>query len=848
MQARIWRELEGETIDGKYHLQRLIGTGSFGAVFQADEVVADRLIRQVAIKLIEPSLEHADAQFAELIAASNLDHPALLRGITTGQSRIQDKLLLTLVTELAQGSLADRLEEEHGPLAPTEVRSIAAQIAGALDYLHSRARPLIHRDVKPGNILRIGENWKLGDFGLVQAAPEAGDPHANHQAGTPAYAPPESGEGALSTAWDIWSYGVLLYECLTGRLPFEASTPQQYRALTASHAVELPSDLPAPFDLILRGCLQRNPRLRWTAAQVLETLNTNAPPAIAHRSALSSEPNEQLKAGSVGESVGQEFLVSREGKGDFRSIGEAIRSAEAGARIRVDPGEYHETLLVDKDIEIIAVGEPGAVVIDVKGAACLIIRTGKAVVRGLSLYSRGGADGRRHNSVDILQGELLMEDCDILCSSQAAVSVQGVGASPTLRRVRIRDSKTGGIVFFAGAAGVLEDCEISGNSGPGVLLGAAADPVLRDCVIHEGRDAGVVIGEGGKGSFENCNIHSHAGPNVQLSDGAAPLFSGCCIHHGQQAGLLIRSGAQGLFEECDIYANVLTGVTVAQSANPIFRRCLVRDGHSNGLTVADGGQGLFEDCTLSGNAFAGIKVTKGGNSALTRCIISGGRRAGIVVHAHGRAALTDCDLHSNAQANAQVEAHGTLVLRGCKIHDAGEAGVLFAGDGRMEGCDVYGNAQAGVDVPAGGTPVLRRCRLHHGHYPGLLVHGGGAVLEHCELFANAMPNAAVGESGRIDMRHCRLYDGRQYGLLLWAGGTGRIEDCELTGNTLGGVRLTQAVSPSFQDCQLVRNGGFGLQAAQASEAEFVRCDFRENLLGPVHLDPQSHIHVTESLV
>ncbi len=845
MQTRKWREWEGEEIDGKYHLQRLIGTGSYGAVFQADEVVADRLIRQVAVKLIEPADRHADAQFAELIAAANLDHPALLRCIAPGQAHIRETLLLYLVAELAQGSLAERLEGP--PLAAGDVRALAGQVGSALDYLHSRARPLIHRDVKPGNILRVGENWKLGDFGLLRSVPEAGAA-AEALVGTPAYAPPESYEGGISPAWDVWSFGVLLYECLTGRLPFDATTTAQYRIQISSQEPSFPADLPAPFDLILRGCLQRSPTQRWSIAQVLETLNTNAPPSVSRP--LNPEFYERLNAvtpDTVAAAM-NEVVVSLDRKGDYRSIGEAVRSVPAGTRILVRPGEYHETLLLDKAVEIAADGEPGSVVVEVKGAACLAVRGGAPLLRGLTLHSRGGVDARRHYAVEITGGEPRLEDCDILCTSQQGVNVQGANAKPHLSRCRIHDSKTGGIVFSEGAGGTLEDCAIFANGGPGVLLRTGADPILRDCRIYEGREAGVVIGEGGKGQFEGCDIHSHTGPNIQIGDGVAPHFRRCRIHNGQQAGILLKTGAQGLFEECDIYANVLTGVTLTHQANPTFRRCTLRDGYSNGLTVSDGGQGLLEECTVSGNAFAGIKVAKGGSPVLLRCTISGGRRAGIVVHAQGRAALTACDLHTNAQANAQVETHGYLLMRDCLLHDGGEAGVLFAGDGRMEQCDIYANAQAGVYVTIGGTPVLRHCRLHHGHYPGLLVHGGEAVMEHCELFANTMPNAAIGERGRLDMRHCRLYEGKQYGLLLWDGGTGRLDECDITGNTLGGVRLTQSANPIFQDCRILRNGGVGLQATHAAEATLHRCDLRENLLGPLHRDPQSRLYITESFV
>ena len=848
MQATTWRDFEGKTVDGKYYLQRLIGTGSFGAVYVADEVVADRLIRQVAVKLIEPEAADTDAQFAELIAAANLDHPALLRCIAPGQAEIEGRLLLSLVTELAQESLADRLQS--GPLPPTEVQRLAEQLGGALAYLHSRPRPLIHRDVKPGNVLRVGGNWKLGDFGLLRAMPETGTAQAETaRVGTPAYAPPESYEGGLSPAWDVWSFGILVYESLLGRFPFAATTPQQFRIAVASQEPNFPDSLPPPFDTLLRGCLRRDPVQRWSIAQALEALDASALPALRSSPDLAAGFYARLDVGTPLSTALEttQVTVSLDRSGDYDSIGEAIRSVSAGTKILIRPGMYHETLLLDREVEIVADGVPGCVVVEAKGAACLVVRGGNPILRGLALHSRARVDGRRHYAVEILGGEPLLEDCDLLCNSQAVVSVQGATARPLLRRCRLHDGKTGGIVFADHAGGTLEACEIDANAGPGIVVRAAADPVVRNCRIHSGRDAGVVITEGGRGVFEECDIYGNVGPNVQIGDNATPLFRRIRIHDGQQAGVTVR-GAQGIFEDCDIFANGLTGVTLTQQANPVFRRCTLRDGHANGLAVSDGAQGLLEDCAISGNAFAGIKVAKGGSPILVRTSLFGGKRAGILVQAQGRATLTECDLHTNQQANAQVESHGVLLLRQCLLHDSTEVGTLVAGEARLEGCEIYANARAGLEVPAGGSVILRSCRVHHGNYPGLLVQDGEALMEDCDLYANAMSNAAVGERGRLDMRRCTLRDSRQYGLLFWDGATGRAEECTLSGNTLGGVRLNASAHPLLQSCRINKNGGFGLHASHQADATFAHCDLRDNLLGPVQIDPPCRIVNTESLV
>src|SRR5579871_1190916 len=127
MSSILWRVFEGQVVDGKYYLQKLLGAGSFGGVFLADEVVADRLIRQVALKLIEPNPERTGRQLQELIAATNLDHPALLRCLTPGQCQLNGLSFLYMVTELAEGTLADRLHT--GPLPPEELREIAQHLA-----------------------------------------------------------------------------------------------------------------------------------------------------------------------------------------------------------------------------------------------------------------------------------------------------------------------------------------------------------------------------------------------------------------------------------------------------------------------------------------------------------------------------------------------------------------------------------------------------------------------------------------------------------------------------------------------------------------------------------------------
>ncbi|MBZ0214235.1 MAG: protein kinase, partial [Nitrospirae bacterium] len=230
MSSSALKLLQGRVVDGRYLLDEWLGGGSFGGVFLAGEYVDDRRLRTVAVKLLpaEPG-DAGDAQRRELEVSLNLDHPNLLRCFSAGRCGVEGFDVLYLTMEVAEGSLEARLQESR--LSESETRELALSLASALAHLH--AKNLVHRDVKPGNVLRVGDAWKLADFGSVRAV-EKSTAQASKNIGTASYAPPEAYEGSVSSAWAVWSLGRLLQEAATGVLPFEADTPTalMHRVLT----------------------------------------------------------------------------------------------------------------------------------------------------------------------------------------------------------------------------------------------------------------------------------------------------------------------------------------------------------------------------------------------------------------------------------------------------------------------------------------------------------------------------------------------------------------------------------------------------------------------------------------
>ncbi|MBI2931086.1 MAG: serine/threonine protein kinase [Planctomycetes bacterium] len=203
---------------GPYEILSRLGAGGMGVVYRARH---PELQRDVALKLLAPG-EDDERFLREARAAARLSHPSIVPVFETGRHEGR----LFTVMELVDGrSLAERLKA--GPLEPPEAASLVAQVARALQHAHQAG--ILHRDVKPSNILLDREGHaRLADFGIARdLARQTRGTASGSVLGTPAYMAPEQVEGQSSSASDIYALGATLYECLTGSPPFEGATPAQ---------------------------------------------------------------------------------------------------------------------------------------------------------------------------------------------------------------------------------------------------------------------------------------------------------------------------------------------------------------------------------------------------------------------------------------------------------------------------------------------------------------------------------------------------------------------------------------------------------------------------------------------
>jgi serine/threonine-protein kinase len=261
-----------------YEVEAVLGHGGMGIVYKARHLA---LKRTVALKMLAAGHPYSAerARFrAEAEAVARLQHPNIVQVFEVGETDGRPFLALEYV---AGGSLAERLAGQ--PLLPREAARLVAAMAEAMHLAHSRN--LVHRDLKPGNVLLAGEadtplgqcQPKVTDFGLVrQLDADSGQTFDGMVMGTPSYMAPEQAEGRARSAGpaaDVYALGAILYECLTGRPPFQGATPlailEQVRNREPQTPSSLNSQVPRDLETICLKCLRKEPERRYSSAREL---------------------------------------------------------------------------------------------------------------------------------------------------------------------------------------------------------------------------------------------------------------------------------------------------------------------------------------------------------------------------------------------------------------------------------------------------------------------------------------------------------------------------------------------------------------------------------------------------
>ncbi|GAB4056541.1 serine/threonine-protein kinase [Catellatospora paridis] len=272
----------GTVLNGRYRIDSRIASGGMGDVWKGTDDVLDRT---VAIKIMlsalleEPGFVkrfHAEAK-----TMAGINHPGVVRIYDFGNDQHQAYLIM----ELIEGDPLSRTLNKVGRLTPARTMLLIAQAADALQAAHDKG--IVHRDVKPGNLLvRPNGTLVLTDFGIARSAAASQLTATGAVMGTASYLAPEQASGVGASAIsDVYSLGVVAYQCLTGHRPYDGDTPLEIAMKHVTGTPKaMPNDIPPVVRQIVERAMSKEPGSRWPTAASFANAARQAAGALTHGS------------------------------------------------------------------------------------------------------------------------------------------------------------------------------------------------------------------------------------------------------------------------------------------------------------------------------------------------------------------------------------------------------------------------------------------------------------------------------------------------------------------------------------------------------------------------------------
>ncbi len=657
-----------QQLKGRYRILEKLGQGGFGAIYKVEDLLfngAIKAVKEMGMRGLNPQeTQNAIDSFKnEAVLLANLAHPNLPQIY----DHFEDHGRWYLVMDYIDGeTLATRLEKvAGGKLSITDTVKIGLQLCTVLAYLHSHQPPIIFRDLKPDNVMITNnDHLYLIDFGIARFF-KPGQARDTVNLGTPGYAAPEQYGGMQTTIRsDIYSLGATLYHLISGIYP--GLNPFNFQSLNLDpqepgnnaletlimQMLEIKEDKrPADTDAVKQE-LQHIQQMRQAAS---------AKPVINPPTQLSVPPINNSAPTAL--DLQQSLVVSQHGDGQYITISEAMQTALPGAFILVKAGVYTESLVLDKNIEIIGNGPKEQIILESNNDHCVVMQTSHASIRGLTIRCQAGQESRQYHALDILQGQLFIEDCSITSNSSACIVIHHAAANPTIRYCTIYGSASNGIAVYDDAQCTIEYCDIFECSESGISIATGGNPVFRHCTIHHSQQHGIFAHDNAQGTFEDCDIHNNGYSAVVMASHSNLLLLRCQLHHNQQYGVNVYQEGKGSVQDCDIYSNIFDNVIVTRESTTYFYLCKIRDGERSGVSVKEKGKPVIEYCDISANRSANISISSG-DLLIRYSKIRDSQQSGIHVYDDGQGTIEYCTFTGNAYTALDIAPRCNVILRG----------------------------------------------------------------------------------------------------------------------------------------------------------------------------------------
>jgi nitrous oxidase accessory protein NosD/Holliday junction resolvasome RuvABC ATP-dependent DNA helicase subunit len=555
--------------------------------------------------------------------------------------------------------------------------------------------------------------------------------------------------------------------------------------------------------------------------------------------------------------AGAPLRVAARGWGSHRSIGSAIRAAADRSVISLAPGVYNESVIIDRDVSLVA--ERGVVEIVATHGPALVSRTPSAVVRGIRVR------GTEPAAVAVLasSGHVLFEDCEI---SVGRVEISG-RAEAELVGCRIHHCADAGLHVTGDATASLTKCTIEAIEGDGVVLSQSSRTHVTSTMIMQTTRTGVSLIGSARATFMDCDV-SHTGEaglftqdNTRLlvrasrlsdtdgdtlsvagsatpdpdaaaeadpaSPGAEPPIGvamiDCNLTRAGRAGVRAVGVCKVTMTGCEITGSARTGVVLSGSAVLDATDCTIVGPGANAVFVDGDAHASLTRITARGAAFSSVHLGGNSESDLVECQVTGTPEHGIRVAGQAVLRLTGGRVEKVQMSGIHVEARADATIREATI--AGAAiGIRIETRHRplIEDCTVE-SAQSGLEVGPGAGPTVRSSRFATCGGVGVFFDkGSAATLEDCAIEDTGGSGLVIWTGARPVVRDTTVRRCRKNGMYIAPGAGGIVEDCSFSATDLPALYIGAEGDPVLRRC-MVHDVDEDLHLADGAQPTFDAC-------------------------
>jgi hypothetical protein len=550
--------------------------------------------------------------------------------------------------------------------------------------------------------------------------------------------------------------------------------------------------------------------------------------------------------------------VASRGWGAHRTIAAAVRDAGAGDVVSIQPGTYAESVILERDVRLIAEKGPGSVrIVGVRGTA-LTVRGAGGVVQGLVIEGRNAEP-----AVSVTAGTLLIAACEITggrveVTGAAAPTLRGCkllhpgdiglylggdsraivedteigdaghtgvlvdhGAVPTLRRLSVTRTGGHGIRVSGSAQGTFEDCDVTHTGAAAVAVDAAARPALRNCRIADSAAEGIIItGNAGVGTgaapadetsaggqygvaLHGCEVARTLRDGVHVTGQAVVSLVGCRVSDVREAGVVAGGAARLRLDDTTTTDTAGSGLAAGGTAQVEARRCGFARAGANGVYAYDEARLTLEGCAVTDAAYTAVHIGGTGRVTVRGCEIRGTPEHGLRVADQAMLTAENTTIDGAGLAGLAADS-GDLAARACRITKAG-TGIILSTEHRplIDDCDVSSCTGVGIDIGAGTAALVVGSRITGTGAAGVFVRErASAWLSDCSITDTKGTGLVVLARARPRVRNVSITRSAKNGLYISDGAAGRFEDCDISATGFPAVYVGAGAAPLLRGCRI----------------------------------------------